>query len=207
MDQGFTGVFYQICTWIMRLIYVNILWIAFTILGLIVFGIGPATTALFAVTRKWLMGEREIAVFPTFWESYRNEFITSNILLAILLVVGTVLYIDYRILIDLEGQIYSILLIGLLGFVMIYIFIFLFIFPVLAHYKLKTFQYLRQTFLIVISSPFKMLFTAVCAVLFMFILYKVPGLIPFYAGSIMSMVIMYIATTIFKKIDKQVIAE
>lgn len=207
MDQGFTGVFYQVCVWIMRLIYVNLLWIAFTILGLILFGIGPATTALFAVSRKWLMGEREIAIFPTFWESYRKELVTSNILLAILLLVGVVLYIDYRILVELEGQIYTILLIGLLGIVMIYIFIFLFIFPVLAHYKLKTFQYLRQTFLIVISSPFKMLFTVICAVLFMFILYKIPGLIPFYAGSIMSIMIMYIATTIFKKIDRQVVSK
>lgn len=207
MDQGVTGVLYQICIWIMRLIYVNILWIAFTILGLFVLGIAPATTALFAVTRKWLMGEKEIDIFPTFWESYRNEFVTSNILLGILLVVGVVLYIDYRILVDLEGQIYTILLVGLLGLGLIYIFIFLFIFPVLAHYKLKTFQYLRQTFLIVISNPFRMLLTTVSIVLLMFILYKVPGLIPFYAGSFMSMMIMYVATTIFKKIDKQVISE
>lgn len=204
MEQGLIGKIYQVCVWIMRLAYVNILWVAFTILGLFAFGIGPSTTAMFAVTRKWLMGEKEIAIFPTFWESYRSEFVTSNVLVAILLVVGWVLYIDYRILLDLEGRIYSILSIGLLSLMVIYIFIFLFIFPVLAHYKLKTLQYIRQTFLIVISSPFRMLLTAVCTMLFMIILYKIPGLIPLYSGSIMSFMIMYVASKIFKKIDEQV---
>ncbi|BDG36084.1 DUF624 domain-containing protein [Saccharococcus caldoxylosilyticus] len=49
------GKLYRVCEWITRLACINILWMLFTLAGLIVFGIAPATVALFTIVRKWLV--------------------------------------------------------------------------------------------------------------------------------------------------------
>lgn len=46
----------------------------FTLLGLGVFGIMPATAALFAVMRKWIQGQDNVPVLKTFWQEYKGEF-------------------------------------------------------------------------------------------------------------------------------------
>ncbi|WP_163536305.1 YesL family protein [Gracilibacillus sp. YIM 98692] len=60
------------------LAYINALWILFTLAGLIVFGFFPATTAMYAVFRKRVMGDESIKVFRLFWSTYRREFIKGN---------------------------------------------------------------------------------------------------------------------------------
>src|SRR5690625_6922967 len=86
------GRVFRWCEGIMRLAYVNLLWILFTILGLGIFGIFPATIALFAVTRKWVMGDRDIPVFSTFWQTFRKEFLKSTLLGWVLFVIGYMIY-------------------------------------------------------------------------------------------------------------------
>ncbi len=71
--------YYRICTWIMRMAYVNLLWVAFSLLGLGIFGFFPATAAMFVVIRKWLSSEQDIPVFKTFWNAFKTEFIKINI--------------------------------------------------------------------------------------------------------------------------------
>src|SRR5690625_362565 len=95
MDTGLFGSIYRGSEWIMRLAYLNILWIAFSLMGLVVFGLFPATVSMFAVTRKWVMGDTEIPIFKTFWASYKTEFKQANIVGYIILVIGFFLYFDF----------------------------------------------------------------------------------------------------------------
>lgn len=76
--NGFVGVLYRTSEWIMRLVYLNLLWIAFSLLGIVLFGFFPATAAMFSVVRKWIMGETDVRVFKEFWQTYRKEFWKSN---------------------------------------------------------------------------------------------------------------------------------
>lgn len=66
MFTGTVGGIYHISNWIMRLAYVNFLWILFTLAGFIVFGFFPATIATFAVVRKWIFDTTDIPIFTTF---------------------------------------------------------------------------------------------------------------------------------------------
>ncbi|MBO1911160.1 DUF624 domain-containing protein, partial [Microvirga sp. 3-52] len=50
-----------------ELIYINILWILFTILGLGIFGIFPATVSMFTIVRKIIVKEEKFKIFNTFW--------------------------------------------------------------------------------------------------------------------------------------------
>lgn len=78
--QGFMRGFYSISEWVLRFAYVNVLWISFNLLGLIVFGFFPATIAMFTVVRKWVLKETDISVFNTFWFAYKKEFFKGNFL-------------------------------------------------------------------------------------------------------------------------------
>ncbi|KRG11791.1 hypothetical protein ACA29_14620 [Lederbergia galactosidilytica] len=55
--------FYQFGETVLLLLYVNALWICFTLLGLIIFGLGPSTVAMYTIFRHWAMGGGMIYLF------------------------------------------------------------------------------------------------------------------------------------------------
>lgn len=193
---------YQFCVWLMRLAYLNILWIAFSLLGLIIVGFAPATLAMFSVIRKWMMGEKEVAIFPLFWKSYREEFFRANIIFLILAAIGWIFYIDFQIFKQAQGTIFSILKGVAASFALVYALVTLTIFPVLAHYQFKTLEYFKYTFLIVLSSPLRMLLMILSLVLVALVFLTMPGLIVFFSGSLFGLMIMFVTSKIFNKIDE-----
>src|SRR5690625_1006749 len=92
--DNMTARLFRVCEIICKMAYVNVLWIIFTLFGLVAFGFFPSTVALFAVTRKWIMGEHSIPVFTTFWSVFRQEFFKSTWLGIGLFIIGYILYID-----------------------------------------------------------------------------------------------------------------
>ena len=78
--EGFMRGVYSVSEWVMKFTYVNILWITFSILGLFVLGLFPATTAMFAVIRKWVLKLPDIPTFKTFTSAYKKEFLKSNVI-------------------------------------------------------------------------------------------------------------------------------
>ena len=61
----------RILQWIMRLAVVNGLWILFSLFGLLVGGVFPATVAALGLSRKWILGEQEVKIWKTFKQIYR----------------------------------------------------------------------------------------------------------------------------------------
>lgn len=196
---GMSGWLYRISEVISRMAYVNILWILFTILGLGLFGFMPATVALFAVIRKWIMGEKEIPIFSTFWNNYRKEFIKSNLLGAILLIIGYILYIDLTFV--PTGGFFTALRIGLLVITLFFVIILLYIFPLYAHFEWKIRLYLKNSLLLGLSHPHYTLMMIVGIVALYYICLKFPGIIPFFSISILAYILMWPAYLVIKKIE------
>lgn len=71
---------YLLTVWISRLALVNLLWILFTFLGLVVFGLGPSTTAMAVVINRWINGEENFSMLSLFKKIYFNYFIKTNII-------------------------------------------------------------------------------------------------------------------------------
>lgn len=71
IDQGDFG---------FNLILLNILWVAFTLLGLVIFGLFPATIALFAVIRKWILENEDTPILQEFIKRYKAEFKMANVI-------------------------------------------------------------------------------------------------------------------------------
>ncbi|MEK5036965.1 YesL family protein [Sporosarcina sp. FSL K6-3457] len=191
------------CEWIWRLAYINLLWILFTTLGLILFGIAPATFAMFAVIRKWVMGEEEINVFQTFWKSYRSDFWKTNLLGWILIIGGFILYIDFLFIGNFQGG-YATLLSGLLILLSIlYLVICVYIFPVFSHYELKFFQYIKYAVHIGITSPLSTILIGICALAVYYVVAFIPGITPFFSVSVLSYIIMRLAYHSFCKVERK----
>jgi uncharacterized membrane protein YesL len=191
-----------ICQWITRLAYINLLWLLFMILGLFILGAAPATVAMFTLIRKWIMGESDLPVFTTYWETYKKEFWKANSLGFILAGISIILYLDWRLISSLQGSLYPILMGCLIGVVFLFLVIMLFIFPVYVQYEYKTLQYIKTAFLLGISYPLYtmvMISAAIC-VSAISIFFNGVGIL--FLGSGLSLALMYISNLLFVKIAR-----
>src|SRR5699024_11290331 len=68
----------------------------------------------------------------------------------------------------------------------------LYFFPVFVHFKLSFFQYIKQAFLLAVISPLEVIaILLVAVILFAFIVW-IPGMIPLFSGSVLSICILYL---------------
>lgn len=197
---GLSGNFFKMSEWISRLAYANILWVFFTLVGLIFFGFMPATVALFTVVRKWVKGENDVPVFSLFYKMYRKEFLKSNKLGLILFLFGYILYIDLAF-IPAEGMFYTLVRMGVLVISFLYIIVLLYIFPVYVHYDWKISLYLKYAFILGVSYPILTLGMLVGLGILYTILTIVPGIIPFFSVSLLAFLLMKIAMLVFSKVE------
>ncbi|MFD1386242.1 YesL family protein [Oceanobacillus oncorhynchi subsp. oncorhynchi] len=189
-----------------NLIYLNLLWVVFTLLGGIVFGIFPATAALFAVIRKMILEDEDTAVLSEFITHFKASFKTSNLLGYAGSFIGLFLVMDFRIVQSISHESVQVVLFNLILVIgILYLVVMLYIFPVYVHFDLKWNEYCRYACILTIARPLQtiMLIAFVAAVVYLYML--VPALVFVLGVSFMSFVIMKIASLSFPK--KQVLYE
>lgn len=107
--------FYLLLEWIMWLAYINLLWIVSALFGLIVFGVFPATVAMFTVIRNLLIKDATgKQIFKTFIFTYKREFLKSNAIGIIITAIGYLLYLDFLFVRNLMGFSYYVFYTGLI---------------------------------------------------------------------------------------------
>ena len=153
MFTGMVGGFYNFSNWIMRFAYVNLLWIIFTLAGLIIFGVFPATIAMFAIVRKWIRDDTDIPVFKTFWLTYKKAVLNGNILGLALFIIGFILYVDFIFLREVTSGFLQYMYYPLLLLILLFSLTALYIFPVIAHYEMTFLQVMKNAFFIMIMNP------------------------------------------------------
>ena len=200
-NAGIAGFIYNSTSWIIRFVYVNILWISFTALGLILFGFFPATAAMFSIVRKWIMGNHDIPIFKTFLKGFRSEFMQSNILGLILIVIGYILYIDYMYIQTVGRSLATLLAIILIMVSIVYLIMLLYIFPIVVHYQLKTLNYLKIALMIGLASPLATVLMIIGLTVIYFLIKFIPGLTPFFLGICVSYTVMWGAFNAIRKVE------
>lgn len=203
MDNNWLDKTNYILNWIVRLAYINLLWILFTLLGGIVFGFIPSTVAVFSIMRKWLNNNDDFPVIHNFFYYYKQEFIKSNLLGFILLLVGIFLYIDSQLIMAVTGPMKVVLLGSFATVGVLYVLILLYIFPVFVQYKNGVFQYIKSALLIGISYPFRTLFMSISVVSILFICFVFPAISFLFLGSGLSFIIMFFSNHLFIRITAQ----
>jgi uncharacterized membrane protein YesL len=199
--KGLTGGFYKLCDWIMKLAFINILWFFFTLCGLAVFGFFPATIAMFVIVRKMLMGDFDVPIFKTFWESFKKDFVKSNLLGLILAVIGYFFYLDLHLLQNTRG-LFSVLYYPGLLVCLGYLLTVCYVFPTFVHYDLKVYQVLKTSFYIMLFNPISTALMAIGSAAIYLLLTTVPGLIPLFSGSVLAVVFMWSSFFAFSRVER-----
>lgn len=153
MMQGIAEVYYKYASKIAMVFYLNLLWILFSCLGLVVLGIAPATAVLYKLSAKVLAGE-EFPVFNTYLIEYKACFMKANLLVGLLLVVLYGLLVQYQILIMYNSLYFLIARYIILGFLLVYLMGTVFIFPLFAkHSALSIKDLLKWSFIYSVGQP------------------------------------------------------
>lgn len=181
---------YVFCEWVMRLAYVNILWILFTLFGGIILGVFPATIALFTIIRKWLLKEIDCPIWSTFKQSYRREFLKSNKLGAIIVYIAMFIIVDFVLIKTLSSNWQSILLVPLCIIAIAYVIMLTNIFPLYVHYELKNFIATKQALFMGILNIHMTLLTLIsCMGIVAFLVYQ-PVFLPIVGISALVEIVM-----------------
>lgn len=202
--SGSLGGILKIPVMIVNLVYLNFLWIVFSIMGLFVFGFFPATASMYGVIRKWVMGDFDVPIFRTFWTLYKQEFIKSNLLGLVLTLVGSFLFFDIRLVQQMSGFFMIFLHYFLLTFAFIYGLTLLYVLPVFVHYELKVFQMIKTAFSFMVISPLSTIMMFAGGVIIYFTMKFLPGLLFFLGGSLISLLLMWSSYLAFSRRDRKI---
>lgn len=209
--KGLMGGFYKITEWIMRISGSNLLWlicsspfifVAFTkwimlgdpaaqpeyflylVMGVLApFTVFPATAALFSVARKWVMGESDLSVVKVYFKGYKENYKQSMLggifytLLIVIMIVDYNVYMKEFQNLQIVGMIMLVLLLVL--FVSLFNF-----FSLVAHYHLKVTLLIKNSIILTLISPLRVLYTVVFTIVLAIVTLKFPWLIMFGFGSL-----------------------
>ncbi|MEK4760612.1 DUF624 domain-containing protein [Viridibacillus sp. FSL E2-0187] len=197
--NGWKGKLYWFVEFVTMLAVLQLMWIGLVLLGLIIFGISPATVGLFSIMRKRLHGQDDLkTLIKNYWKVYKEEFINSNKIGVILIGIGYFLIINLKIVLNMSGS-YSLLMLTLIVMITIlYAVMVMNIFQVFAHYDLPFSRYFSTSLLLSISFPLQML----GSIIGLYVLYRIflfiPGLLPFFGISVTILFLTWMSSQIFK---------
>ncbi|WP_053216016.1 YesL family protein [Guptibacillus hwajinpoensis] len=201
--NGLWGKFYRITEWIARLVYVQCLWLLFSIVGLLVAGIFPATMGMFAVVRRWQLGETDVPVFPEFWTTYKQEFVKANLVGWLTTIVGGLLLFNLTLFRGYEGVFFLICYLFTLTIIFLYSLTALFVAPVFVQYKLSALKVIKYAAIIALSYPLHALMMGAIMIAFYYVLLLVPGLLPIFSFSWLAFLLMWVANLVFRRMDQK----
>ncbi|GAE92211.1 hypothetical protein JCM21714_1195 [Gracilibacillus boraciitolerans JCM 21714] len=176
--------------WITRFAYVNILWIAFTIVGLGIFGFFPATVAMFTLIRQWIIGNIDEPVFSLFWKTYKKEFIKSNLFGLVILVIIFLFYTNFQFIELNQGGFYDVIKIPLYILMVAISLTLLYIIPTFVHYDLRFIDVWKNSFLVMLIHPLHNFSMVIGAAATIYVMSLFPGTLFFFGGSLVAYIIM-----------------
>ncbi|GAF63490.1 hypothetical protein BTS2_0381 [Bacillus sp. TS-2] len=195
---GVIGAIYHIADKLWKLAYVNLLWILFTLIGLVIFGFFPATISMFTILRKFVLKEKDFNIFKLFWETYKKELWKGNLLGLVFVILGIITcgnFIYFWV-----GQGHAELLFYPVVFVTILLLLTtFFVFPVYVHYDIHFLQTLKTSFIFMAQYPLSSLLMLIYSVILLLIIIILPAFSIFYGGSIAGLMVMVLANRVFNK--------
>lgn len=200
--KGLMKWIYQAGEWIIKLVYVNALWMLFTLCGFIIFGFMPATVGLFTVIRQWILGN-DVPAFQTFRKTFRGELMKSNLVGLIFLAAGYVLRVDLLFLKSSTNLYFHGLLVLMLCLGLLYFITLLNFFPVYVHFNVPFTRYFKYALLIGISQLPSTLMMVIGGIVLFCVYWYISGLIPLFCVSLFSLIIMWFAYRGFQKVEYQ----
>lgn len=86
--------------------------------------------------------------------------------------------------------------------ILIFLLTLLYIFPVFVHFDVRLRVGIKNAFILMTIQPIATFCMATLTGFLCFIFFKIPGVIPFFSGSLIAFLLMWICNYIFAKINK-----
>lgn len=194
---------YRLFNWLAILAYLNLLWILFSLLGIGIFGIGPATIAVFSVIRAKLLENESGTIWRSFYLVFKNNFWRGNKLFIIIFSGFSFIFLDFAVVraLPYHPLIAYLVIPALIILTVLWVLISSYTFALQTHYQLKFWQIFRDAFWISGIFPLSSLGIIFACFIVMVLTYWIPAIIPFYLVSAPIFVVQLIALFTFKRIE------
>lgn len=226
--RGLMGGFYRISEWIMRLSAINILWVVcsipffFLLLSTMItpdasqdqllsmlwmlaivapFTLVPATTAMFAVARKWVMGEDDVPLFKTYFRNYKENYKQSMLGGLLFVIIGSVLVMNMDFYSDRTDGLRWLSLL-FMSFSIVFIAAFINFLSLTVHFHMKLLQLVKNAFIMTLGQPITSIAILATNGFVLYIsFFKFTFLIPFFMGSVCAFVSFWYFYRSFQRIQ------
>ncbi len=199
---GFSGGVLSLCNWFVRLAYINLLWILFSLVGLVVFGFFPATIAMLATLRQFLQ-KNDPPVFKTFWKYFKAEFLASNKLGAIIVIIGLVLLTNINFLQSMDHKLSEMLYYPTIVISCIYLLAICYVLASYVEFERKLFTHIKNSLLLMIYNPLSSLFIIFGFAAVYYAVTSLSGLGFFFSGSLLGLIVLSSTTLAYRKIERK----
>ncbi|GAB2535091.1 DUF624 domain-containing protein [Gracilibacillus alcaliphilus] len=193
------GGFQQLFEWAAKLAYLNLLWIIYTLMGLLVLGAGPATVSLFTILRQMLRGNDHDPIWQTFHRTYRQEFWKANQLMIPIYLVGGFIYLDFMFIQALPYSflIDNIVFPALLLLTVLFILAAGYLFTAYVHVDVSSGIYIKYALVMIGLYPLFSILMFFSLSIFAVVLFIFPAILPFYGVSIAAFIVISCASRAF----------
>lgn len=178
--------------WIERMFHVQFLWILYSLRGLVVAGLFPATAAMFATMRRLIRIPGGFGLNDYFKKEYKANFKKANglgYLLSILLILFALNFRSAQLMEGTAGVVFVVI-----SFVMMVILFLLLIssWGVMAHFELGVFEIIKHTLIIFSVNPIHVILLLVLLVIFGWASWRLGILLPLVLFSMLSYFVMWL---------------
>jgi uncharacterized membrane protein YesL len=199
---SFSNAIYTFCDWLTRLAYINLLWILFTFRGFVIFGFFPATIAMLATLRQFLL-KNNPPVFQTFSQYYKKEYFNSNKLGLVIVMIGFLLYMNINFIQYTPNQLSFFLFYSSMIMTCIYFLVICYTMASYVEFDQPLGTHMKNALLLTIYSPLPSLFIIFGFASVYFAVSNISGFGFFFSVSLLGLVILSSANLAFKRIARK----
>ncbi|MFY0762312.1 DUF624 domain-containing protein [Metabacillus dongyingensis] len=204
--NGLIGGFYKFSVLITRFALINVLWLLFNLpivyillsllvsddftslqMGLITiafispFIFFPATTAMYGVVRKWVMGESDIPILRSFLRYYKENYKRSLLGGFVFALFWMSWILNYFMFFQQQSKFFIFMFILITAFFFTWNAYFL---SFTVHFEMKFIASLKNSFMLTVGNPFSSIGLALINGVLIYISFNFTFIIPFFIGSL-----------------------
>ncbi|WP_423188897.1 YesL family protein [Alkalibacterium sp. f15] len=191
--------------WLVTLAYLNLLWLGFSLLGLIVLGVGPATFAVHSIVKKKLKQGDLSHIFTKFKHEFKKHFKDGNIYFGLVTAATLFIYVDIRVIQALPQNsfIQIVVLPALIILSALVLIVATFTLGIYFEFDHPLLKSIKDGFWLALISPVAGL-VMVHTFLVGFLIYAyIPALMLFYSLSFYAFITQWVMSKTFKRIKKK----
>lgn len=194
---------YEVFNRIYYLMKLNGLWLLFTLLGGVVFGVVPATIALYACIRQQIRNETENHLYQMFKNYYVENF-RRSILFSMVFVVVVAFFLGETIILTNIGSGNLLLEIAIKVTRLLIILSVAMFFPIFAHFDVRGIKTVVQPLIFILICPFEVIYMGLVFLVVSLLFAVSPFLILFIGISLPAYGMSVIMLKKFARLEKNI---